>query len=309
MAHNRRTAIFFGNGLNRLKEDSLDWKDLVGKAAKKFFNSKREVVISKVPCPLMYEGIYLLKNNTNFKCEVSISIEEQKLKDEIAKIVNKQEPDKIYTKLVEASVTDYITANIDTNLEKALLEQGYAPQKGDNSEIRYSLHRYKKFSKGDSEKTIWYIHGNVEKSNSILFGYEQYGGQLAKIARYVNGQYKSGDKKTPKMEDRLKHLEDFEFYSWVDLFFNADIYIVGFGLAYSEIDIWWLLVKRKRLLLERMDENRYKPNTSIRFYDQYKEKNEQVCALHKLLMCFDVDVVSKEGDDYRSFYSNIINEL
>lgn len=53
MAHNRRTAIFFGNGLNRLKEDTLDWKDLVGKAAKKFFNSKKEVVISKVPCPLI----------------------------------------------------------------------------------------------------------------------------------------------------------------------------------------------------------------------------------------------------------------
>lgn len=51
--HNRRTAIFFGNGLNRLKEDSLDWKDLVGKAVKKFFNSKKEVVISKVPCPLI----------------------------------------------------------------------------------------------------------------------------------------------------------------------------------------------------------------------------------------------------------------
>lgn len=34
---------------------------------------------------------------------------------------------------------------------------------------------------------------------------------------------------------------------WPELFFTSDIAIVGLGLDYSEIDLWWLLSMRAAL--------------------------------------------------------------
>jgi hypothetical protein len=36
-------------------------------------------------------------------------------------------------------------------------------------------------------------------------------------------------------------------YSWLDVFFRDDIHIVGLGLDYTEIDLWWALTYKARL--------------------------------------------------------------
>ena len=59
---------------------------------------------------------------------------------------------------------------------------------------------------------------------------------------YTNDEDKSGSDKEKTFEaDNI---------SWIELFFNSNIYIAGLTLDYSEIDIWWLLNKRARLLNE-----------------------------------------------------------
>lgn len=38
--------------------------------------------------------------------------------------------------------------------------------------------------------------------------------------------------------------------SWIDIFLNDNIYILGLGLDFGEIDLWWLLSYRNRLILD-----------------------------------------------------------
>ena len=48
------------------------------------------------------------------------------------------------------------------------------------------------------------------------------------------------------MEEKCKS-NSFDGVSWAELFFNSDVYIAGFGMDFSEIDVWWLLTKRARI--------------------------------------------------------------
>ena len=42
--------------------------------------------------------------------------------------------------------------------------------------------------------------------------------------------------------------------SWVEHIFFSNLYIVGFGLDKSEIDIWWLLAYRASLIAQNLIE-------------------------------------------------------
>ena len=44
--------------------------------------------------------------------------------------------------------------------------------------------------------------------------------------------------------------DTFDNVSWAELMFRTNVYIVGFGMGFSEIDIWWLLNKRARMIQE-----------------------------------------------------------
>ncbi len=47
---------------------------------------------------------------------------------------------------------------------------------------------------------------------------------------------------------------DFEkedHYSWIDIFLRDEIHIVGFSFGFDEIDLWWLLSYRNRIMLEK----------------------------------------------------------
>ena len=48
------------------------------------------------------------------------------------------------------------------------------------------------------------------------------------------------------------------------LFFNSDIHIVGFGFDYSEIDLWWILNKRARMMLANNSAKQIKNKKIIR---------------------------------------------
>ena len=45
-------------------------------------------------------------------------------------------------------------------------------------------------------------------------------------------------------------IKDKSIISWIDLMFTTDVYIVGFGMDFSEQDIWWILNKRQRFIKE-----------------------------------------------------------
>lgn len=80
-----------------------------------------------------------------------------------------------------------------------------------------------------------------------MLGLNHYCGSIGKINEYIKGKYTIQDNVITEMYSRLRAGIS-EIKSWIDLFFCSDVYIVGYGLDYSDIDLWWILNIRNRYL-------------------------------------------------------------
>ena len=128
------------------------------------------------------------------------------------------------------------------------------------SEKIYNIRRFVEIdsAKRNSPFKLWKIHGDVHSPKSIMLGLDHYCGSIGKIDSYIKGQYAlNNNVKVSSMEDKLKSYSDdkgsnnkLDFLSWVELMFFSNIHIVGFGMDFSETDLWWVLNKRARLSKE-----------------------------------------------------------
>lgn len=312
-------VIFFGNGLNRV-QGGLDWQELLHKIS----NSK---ILKDIPLTFQYEYICLSSDAGDFDKGPSCSIGENELKERIANQLSNIKSNDIYEALAKMPVSDYITTNYDKTFENTLIAMGYAPDKSDSNESRYSIHRYNTFKKDDNIKRIWYIHGNIDIYNSIIMGYDQYCGELSKMNDWVKGSYKIAKKPIEAIHSRFSNAPgDKDIKSWIDLFFTSNIHIIGYSMPFDEIDLWWLLDKRKRLKWEgRM------PHGNITFYEgvvksaekekmsdcekckeKEKEKEKKRKAKEKLLNVLDVRYVPEDLNDkkeYADYYKRVLTNI
>ena len=249
-------VIFFGNGLNRIQE-GLDWNKLLDEIS----GGK---ILKDIPLPFQYEDICLSDDAGDFDKGPSCSVGEDELKQSIVDKLSIIHSNDVYEALAKMPINDYITTNYDKMLEKTLSGMGYELIDSDSSESRYSIHRYNILKKGDDIKRIWYIHGNIDKRNSIIMGYDQYCGELSKMDDWVKGSYKIiANEPIKAIHSRFPNTaHDDTIKSWIDLFFTSNVHIIGYSMPFDEIDLWWLLDKRKRLIWE----GRMATYGTIRFY-------------------------------------------
>ena len=119
---------------------------------------------------------------------------------------------------------------------------------------------------------MWHIHGELNRPNSILLGYEQYSGQLQQMRNYIAlGTGDAYKKQFPPLIKQLKKGK-VDNNSWLDIFFTKDIHIIGLSLDFIELDLWWLLTFRARRVLEK----RFSiTNKIVYYYPQSLEKKIQ----------------------------------
>lgn len=241
-------CVFIGNGINRLNKSNPSWSELLN-----VISGKSTHVVDSIPNTLLYESKIISNYNLVSSSHSGIHSVEYNVKESLSRCFEKYTPNEIYDKLALLPIHDFITTNYDHALDEAIINAGYVLSQMDHSESRFSIHRNRTYINqfGDI-KRIWAIHGDYIDPRSILLGYEQYGGQLRKIAEYLNGQYTIGRTKVPSIKVRVYNL-DKNISSWIDLFFCSNIYFIGFGLPYDEIDLWWLLCKRKKLMMQHPD--------------------------------------------------------
>ncbi len=312
-------VIFFGNGLNRIQE-GLDWNKLLDEIS----GGK---ILKDIPLPFQYEDICLSDDAGDFDKGPSCSVGEDELKQRIVDKLSIIHSNDVYEALAKMPINDYITTNYDKMLEKTLSEMGYEviDSDSDSSESRYSIHRYNTLKKGDDVKRIWYIHGNIDKHNSIIMGYDQYCGELSKMDDWVKGSYKIiANEPIKAIHSRFPNTaHDDTIKSWIDLFFTSNVHIIGYSMPFDEIDLWWLLDKRKRLIWE----GRMATYGTIRFYDavlkskkkkndkdkcQEKENKEKRIAKYKLLDILDVRHKFQGLNDKKEFadyYKHILADI
>lgn len=300
-----KNVIFFGNGLNRVNKGQ-NWEALLHEIS----NGK---ILKNIPLPFQYEDICLSSDADEFDKGPSCCAGEDELKKRIVDKLSNIQSNDVYEALAKIPVNHYITTNYDKTLENTLKKMGYHKIQSDSNESRYSIHRYSIFEKDNDTKQIWHIHGNIDKRNSIIMGYDQYCGELSKMNDWVKGSYKIDNKPIKAIHSRFPNTAHKDtIKSWIDLFFTSNVHIIGYSMPFDEIDLWWLLDKRKRLIWE----GRMKTYGTIRFYDavlkskkekndkdkcQEKENEEKRKAKYNLLDILDVKQIIQGLNDKKEF--------
>ena len=165
-----------------------------------------------------------------------------------------------YKKLADLQADNYITTNYESYIKDYFVDKGYSVKEPINPCIRERAHY--NVVKGNRTIRLWNIHGSIEYHESILLGLFEY-------CDYVRG-----------FKKLLK-----EDYSWLNVMINSDVFILGFGLGYEEIDLWYFLVSRKRLFHDR------KESANRIVYYAIEDKSYDIGKI-KMLEALDVEVVS-----------------
>lgn len=281
----RKSAIFFGNGLNRVSPDSISWDELLNT-----IKGENHFDDSGLPNTMVYERICLGSKMTN---------DEISIKKGIASALKEQKSNNLYRKVFELGCSDYLTTNYDYAFA---MEISGEPIYHSTEEI-YSLRRRRSFSV-DKNINLWNIHGEIDHPKSIMLGLDHYCGSIGKLDAYIKGKYQLHRGKTLEtvrsMKDKIVD-GDFCNTSWVDLFFSSDIHIIGLSLDFSETDLWWIINKRARIGMEIDLIN------SIYFHAKEGECQSKM----ELLSSFGVKINSYElvNNNYYEMYNKMLNNI
>ena len=153
----------------------------------------------------------------------------------IAEKLKSMQVNEYHKNILNLNFNNILTTNYDYNFTPGVTDVK-------TQETKYSLYRYQIHH----TTKIWHIHGEINAPESIMIGYEHYMGSIHNIQISLNKKQKKSEKESENKRA-----------SWVDVFLSDDIYILGLGLDFGEIDLWWLLSYRNRLILEnKIEENK-----------------------------------------------------
>ena len=310
-------TLLLGNGFSRAVYPNTPlWDDVFDKDMKEKVSNNT----------LLYEYCLLNTNqpDNRFKSTLTDKIRFATQADEINQSV--QRIDSFGSDLIKHNISNVISTNIDKGIENLLIEKnGFIEEwpediGRDAGEKIYNIRRNVKISNGTDSIKIWKIHGDIDNIASISFGFDQYCGSLAKMKEYLSGKYLSSSglecrvsiaNKCINENAKLNHNQFvssklFDGISWIELFFNSNVYIAGFGLAFSEIDIWWLLNKRFRLKKQQIPvENRV-----VFLFNQIDKSKEDFNEKIELLKTFDVEFYEmKTNEEFLSSMFSTIQQI
>ncbi len=283
----RPQVLLFGNGLVRVKS----WEKVINdlKDEEKSINAE----IENIPYPLLSD-IKLAKDDSKRWSRYDAYF--NRTGDENHYPYADSYPN---VELIAAIDFDaYLTTNYTYELENTL-HPGYSKLKRKVSlaktnvgkkDTRILINTYNSLC--NNKREIWHIHGEIRNKSSLIFTQNDYGRLIGKI---TEANRKAGN----KYADNKK---DFRADSWTDYFIAADIYILGFGMSFFEIDLWWLLIRRLR---EKSGHGK------IYFYELYDEKEKEK---YKTLKALKVDVEhlgTNEISDltYEDFYKKALKDI
>jgi hypothetical protein len=230
------TSLLLGNGINRLKKPNASWQYVLSELAN--FSGHQEIMdgAKHIPLTLIYEQVVAAIDGMNLKRL------ERKIKKKVAEAVREFTANSYHKDFEKLGFKNILTTNYDYNLGADAKPANLRP------ESKYSVFR----RRVGNNQSFWMMHGEAQKPDSIMLGYEHYAGALQKIRSYVTSPKKELDgNSSPFRAGNYDFDINGQVYSWVDVFLRDDMHILGYSLEYTEIEIWWLLAYRARLKRER----------------------------------------------------------
>jgi SIR2-like protein len=319
--------LFVGNSPNQLSGGGRSWNDLM--------RSLREVAgvlpegHNEKPFTLHFEELLI-----SFRSQVRDKHphEERRaidlsFKEIIAAKMRALTHDDVHEQLMRLPVTNFLTTNYDFCLETAL-QPAVKPELADwgTNEKRYCLFFRRR---AGPNKYVFHIHGEQARPESIMLGHEEYVESCSNIRRFSNmhvrdetGKWKPGMGNYYKGLGWLKaqyregsgtlNLE--KPHSWVDLFMLRDVHMVGFGLDFTEVDIWYLISYKARLKLQPEVPERLKKSRVVFHY--FAEQEAKHLAKVELLRSLGVECrahsitqIDDTRKDYRKAWKGLLQHL
>lgn len=296
MAH-RLQILLLGNGLNRAY-GGCDWSEAIRKIHTNARINIEADDFSKVP--------YTLKVIAATGDKISDALKKEEADLILFGVENIDSIREPLQSLLQTGFDHVLTTNYSYEIERAIdsnFERKGTHKKlnisefnkwteGNGAEKKYLLHTYNELSDEKNTYKIWHIHGEGRKRETVVLGHHYYGELLGKIHDEV-----LRDKKDSS--DYYKNPETVDVRSWVDAFMIGDVYILGFGLDYSEFDLWWLLNYKK-----------CKGCGTVFYYGPRSTGESGKVSILKLLNVQTNDIgFDVIPEDYKLFYQDAIQEI
>jgi len=224
----KSTSVLLGNGINQLGHTGSSWNDVLSELADYAGRPQIMDEAEYKPFTLIYEEIIAALTGPD-PDEL-----ESDVKRKVAEAVKAIPRNSYHEEFSRLNFKHILTTNYDYNFGHNAKSANIRP------ESKYSVFRRRL----TADKSIWMMHGEVEKPDTIMLGHEQYAGALQKIRTYVT---KKGKYSSPFRANDYNFDANKKVHSWVDVFLRDDIHILGFSLDYTEIELWWLIAYKTRL--------------------------------------------------------------
>ena len=276
--------LLLGNGVLRaFGGDS--WNDLIDDMMNGNKNPRERDAIHKLPYSLQI--IAASDDNVDSAME-NIS----------SRMIGSKAPNQECENLIRRIVDGYdcvLTTNYSYEIEKVLIPDFYIKPsvsskfrfssiKGIDTRDDFCLHQYMEASLDSNRRLpIWHIHGEAAKPSTMIMGQYFYGKLLSKFNDEIsefNRHY--------AISKRAKR--GYVPNGWVDYFLMGNIDVIGFGLDFCEMDIWWLLCSKKR---------NGNSNPKINWYELNPSEEKRVMA-----EVYGINVI-RDIDNYKTFYKRI----
>lgn len=227
--------LLIGNGLNRCLPDGIPWGNLLKRIADEYGVSYNP----DISMPLEFERIineYLGREIDLANPNTIIMDAKRKIAQNINE-VNLPE-DALHRELMNVNLNGIITTNYDVILEK-IYDDAY---RYDGGVIKKYLFEKTATIGG---KSFFHIHGIADCTSSLCLGYEHYMGMVEHLRSELNT--KKNRVATEMQIKRILCNEEPAKGTWGELFYTANIAVLGLGLTECESDLWWLITHRASL--------------------------------------------------------------
>jgi len=303
-------TIFLGNGINHLGGEVIPWDQLLLELM-----GENKFSMDSLPNLMTYEKLRLNWEGSNGTTET--------LKQTISQKMKGHPGNEFCQKILESGFNNYITTNYDYALESSFLKMNdnnrieNKDKKDKITERLYSIRRNISLINNEKEVgKVWHIHGEIEHFESIMLGMNHYCGSVSKIDAYLKGKYNFKHKKADHceiltIEEKIKK-QSFDGLSWVELFFNSEMHIAGFGFDFNEIDLWYILTKRARIKQLLNPENKIfyytKPLTQVSEKNQILETRKREMLQSLFVEIIEVEIHNKDYKHQWNVFIDIMNK-
>jgi hypothetical protein len=223
-----RPAILLGNGINNLEKTFLDWKSLLHKIGGENLN------FEGLTYSEMYDFIEMQSaNGKELKLKVCAYLKSPS--------IEKLQTHYQFLNLVQSENCPVLTTNFDLALETSKeLTFFRTENKGFTRfypwDTYYSQEKLQHPTDGFG---IWHIHGLTRYYDSVRLGLTDYMGSVEKARNWIH----KGDSRlfNGKNQGNWRGKD-----TWLHIWFNMPLIIVGLKLESQEVFIRWLLIERER---------------------------------------------------------------